>query len=443
MMIFWILAAGLATLALVFILVPLLRRQGEAADADINALNLDVFRQQIQELDADLALGKLDQTQYEAARHDLERELIHDLAPAAEAQPPAGSAGRWAAALLALAVPAGAVTLYLAIGNLAIIPKLEAATNMPPAQAAAGHAGATLPDGSPMPPLSVLADQLAERMEQKPDNVTGWLMLARTRATLGQKDKAMAALERAFKVAPRDPAVLLAYAEALAEANGSKLTGRPQTLLDTLLEVEPASPNGLWLRGLAAFQSKDYAGALSRWEPLLALLDPNGQDATELTGIMNQARAQTGLPPLETVARQAPVVPMPTPSAPTSTQSSAQQSPTAAGLTVSVALDPALAAQVPQAATVFVYAKAVSGPPMPLAAKRVRVSDLPITLTLDDSMAMMPQMRLSAFPQVTVGARISRSGQAMPQSGDLEGEVSPVASNQADPVAVTISRVRP
>jgi cytochrome c-type biogenesis protein CcmH len=114
-----------------------------------------------------------------------------------------------------------------------------------------------------------------------------------------------------------------------------------------------------------------------------------------------------------------------------------------AGLTVSVALDPALAAQTTPETTVFIYDKAVSGPPMPLAAQKVRVADLPVTLTLDDSMAMMPQMRLSAFPQVTVGARISRSGQAMPQSGDLEGEVSPVPSGQAEPVAVTIGRVRP
>jgi cytochrome c-type biogenesis protein CcmH len=110
---------------------------------------------------------------------------------------------------------------------------------------------------------------------------------------------------------------------------------------------------------------------------------------------------------------------------------------------VSIALDPALAAQTRPEATVFVYAKAVAGPPMPLAAQRIRVAELPVTLTLDDTMAMMPQMRLSAFPQVTVGARISRTGQAMPQPGDLEGEVSPVASDQAETVAVTIARVRP
>jgi len=123
--------------------------------------------------------------------------------------------------------------------------------------------------------------------------------------------------------------------------------------------------------------------------------------------------------------------------------SAPQTAPPGAKLTVSVALDPALAAQTTRDASVFIYAKAVAGPPMPLAAQRVRVADLPVTLTLDDAMAMMPQMRLSAFPQVTVGARISRGGQAMPQSGDLEGEVSPVASNRAEPVSVTISRVRP
>ena len=218
MMVFWILAGGLATLALAFVLVPLLRRDTGGADPDANALNLDVFRQQLQELDADLALGKLDQAQHEAARHDLERELVHDLAPAAtDTATKAGPTGRWAAALLTLAIPVAAVTLYMAIGDQGIIAKLEAAPGAPSAQTgnAAGHSAATMPDGSPMPSLDVLADQLAARLEQKPDNVTGWLMLARTRLTLGQQDKAMAALDRALQVAPRDPTVLLTYAEAV------------------------------------------------------------------------------------------------------------------------------------------------------------------------------------------------------------------------------------
>jgi cytochrome c-type biogenesis protein CcmH len=448
MIIFWTLAAGLAMLALAFALVPLLRRDPGTSDLDSNALNLDVFRQQVAELDADLALGKLDQSQYDAARHDLERELIHDLDTNGAAKP-AAAGGRWAAPILALAVPAAAVGLYLAIGASGIIPKLEAAASSPAAQLPAGHT-ATRPDGSAMPSLDVLAQQLAERLEKNPQNAAGWLMLARTWSNLNQPDKATAAIERAYKVAPRDPAVLLAYAEALAAANGRQLAGRPVQVLDTLLEVEPANPNGLWLRGMAAFQTGDYPGALSRWEPLLALLDPNGSDATEVTKLMDEARSRAGMAPAAAgpaganavPAQVAETTPAPTPvAAPVKAATPAPQ--TAAKLTVTVALDPALAAQAPRDASVFVYAKAVAGPPMPLAAQRVRVADLPVTLTLDDAMAMMPQMRLSAFPQVTVGARISRGGQAMPQSGDLEGEVSPVASSQAEPVSVTISRVRP
>jgi cytochrome c-type biogenesis protein CcmH len=227
------------------------------------------------------------------------------------------------------------------------------------------------------------------------------------------------------------------------------------------MEVEPANPNGLWLRGMAAFQADDYPGALARWEPLLALLDPAGSDATQVTKLMDEARSRAGMAPATagpggvgaaptqvTEAAQ-PVAPAladaPTPVAsPVKAATPAPQAAApAAKLTVRVALDPSLAAQAPRDASVFIYAKAVAGPPMPLAAQRVQVADLPVTLTLDDAMAMMPQMRLSAFPQVTVGARISRGGQAMPQSGDLEGEVSPVASSQAEPVSVTISRVRP
>ncbi len=462
MIIFWTLAAGLAILALAFVLVPLLRRDTGTPDLDSNALNLAVFRQQTAELDADLALGKLDQSQYAAARHDLERELIHDIDPNGVAKPAAVAGGRWAAPILALAVPAAAVGLYLAIGTSGIIPKLEAAGSAPAVQAPAGHS-TTRPDGSAMPSLDVLAQQLAERLEKNPQNASGWLMLSRTWSTLNQTDKAMAAIERAYKIAPRDPAVLLAYAEALAAANGRQLAGRPAELLDTLMEVEPANPNGLWLRGMAAFQASDYPGALARWEPLLALLDPAGSDAAEVSKLMDEARSRAGLVPAASGPEAAPtqiaeagppatarpaapaLADAPTPVAsPVEAKTAAPKTaPAAAKLTVTVALDPALAAQVPGDASVFIYAKAVAGPPMPLAAQRVRAAELPVTLTLDDAMAMMPQMRLSAFPQVTVGARISRSGQAMAQSGDLEGEVSPVPSSQAEPVSVTISRVRP
>lgn len=457
MIIFWTLAAGLAILALTFVLVPLLRGDTATPDLDSNALNLAVFRQQTTELDADLALGKLDQSQYEAARHDLERELIHDIDPNGAAKPAAAAGGRWAAPILALAVPAAAVGLYLTIGTSSIIPKIEAAGSAPSAQTAAGHSPAR-PDGSPMPSLDVLAQQLAERLEKNPQNAAGWLMLSRTWSTLHQSDKAMAAIQRAYKVAPRDPAVLLAYAEALAETNGRQLAGRPVELLDTLMEVEPANPNGLWLRGMAAFQADDYPGALARWEPLLALLDPAGSDATQVTKLMDEARSRVGIAPAAAGAGAAPTqvteaaqpvapaladAPTPVASPVKAATPAPQAAAPAAKLTVTVALDPSLAAQAPRDASVFIYAKAVAGPPMPLAAQRVQVADLPVTLTLDDAMAMMPQMRLSAFPQVTVGARISRGGQAMPQSGDLEGEVSPVASNQAEPVSVTISRVRP
>lgn len=487
MTIFWILAAGLAVLALVFALPPLLRRADGAPDMDSNTLNLAVFRQQLAELDGDLALGRLDQDRYDAARHDLERELVHDLEPgtAVQTQPEAKN-HRWAATVLALAIPALTVALYLNIGTLSIIPKLEAAAQAPTRatggqpQVATDHA--TLPDGSPMPPLETLADQLAQRLEQKPDNPTGWLMLARTWFSLGDQDKGMAALERAYAVAPSQPEVLVALAEGLAEANDNQLAGRPVELLDSVLAAEPDNPSGLWLRGMAAFQAGDFLGALSRWEPLMAVLDPNGRDAEELAGIMELARdkaaeaagpatapappapapvsAPAPVPVSAPVSAQAPEPapaqapapePVPAPTAPAPVAPALQAAPTPAqapaarpaGLTVSIALDPALAAQTPADATVFVYAKAVSGPPMPLAAQRIRVAELPVTLTLDDTMAMMPQMRLSAFPQVTVGARISRTGQAMPQPGDLEGEVSPVASNQAETVAVTIARVRP
>jgi len=130
-------------------------------------------------------------------------------------------------------------------------------------------------------------------------------------------------------------------------------------------------------------------------------------------------------------------------SAPAPEASSTTVADTNSGITVEVALAPELAERAAPDATVFVYAKAAAGPPMPLAVQRVTVADLPLTLTLDDSMAMMPAMRLSGFPEVVVGARVSASGQAMPQPGDIEGETGPIASSTATPVRVRIDSIRP
>lgn len=452
MTIFWILAAGLAALGVLFVVLPLLARQDTGPGVDQDRLNLEVFRQQVAELDADLESGKLDRTQYKAARRDLERELLYDVDGLPHSAEDGGSTRRapLVAVLAGLAVPVFAFGLYLAIGDTSIISRLEmAATGQGSAQ---GHAGAG--GEQPLPSMDVLVERLAAKMAENPDNLEGWVMLGRSYFAINQPAKALQALEQAFGLAPENPEVILSYAQAIAANSQGRLAGRPAELIAEALEIDPGSPTGRWLDGLRIYQTEDFAGAVSRWESLLADLDPESEEAAELREFIADARERAGASPSPAGEDSEPVsaeVSAATPApetateqrAPPMTAEAAASDDEGTSLTVKVSLAEPLWKQADVNRTLFVYAKAVSGPPMPLAVKQLRTGDLPVTVTLDDSMAMMPAMRLSAFPEVTVGARISASGQATPGSGDLEGEVGPVKPGVSGPVEVVINRVRP
>lgn len=440
MIIFWILAAGLIGLALLFVVPPLVSRRAERPDVDRDALNLAVFRQQVEELDSDLASGELDKEQYDAARRDLERELLRDVEGSNEGGSAAGTnSGRWAALGLVALIPVISISLYLHQGDVGIIPRLHTAAVQPAGsqQVSADHPAT----GGPPASLDVMVERLAKRMEKQPNDVQGWLMLGRSYTVLHKPDQAVHALEKAYQLAPRQPDVLTAYAQALAAKNGNHLDGRPAALIRTALEIDPQDIDARWLDGLLAFQQGQFPRAASQWEGILARFDPQGKEAGVLHRLVNEARRRAGLPPVQT--RAGGSTQMADNAATGAAAGTGAQTSRSARLTVDVSLDPALAAQAPPEETVFIYAKAVSGPPMPLAVQRVHVSQLPLSITLDDSMAMTPAMRLSAFPEVTVGARISKSGQPIPQSGDLEGMVSPVKPGQSAPVKIVINRIHP
>ncbi|MEW8240540.1 MAG: c-type cytochrome biogenesis protein CcmI, partial [Candidatus Thiodiazotropha taylori] len=197
------------------------------------------------------------------------------------------------------------------------------------------------------------------------------------------------------------------------------------------------NPNVLWLAGILAYQSTDYQSAILRWDTLRTSLTPQSAELESVNGAIDDARKQLGMEPEEAEL----------PSIVKKQQPKAQPQPAAAAaneaIKVAVSLSPELQAKTKPNDLVFIYAKAVSGPPMPLAAVRKKVSDLPISISLDDSMAMMPQMKLSGFNEVVVGARISMSGSPTAQAGDLEGEIQPVAPGSAETVQVVINSVHP
>lgn len=428
---FWVLAAGLMGLALLFVVPPILSRKPTGGNVDENEVNLAVFRQQLEELDADLAAGNLEQSQYESARQDLEKELLIDIDDDTAPASASDKSGRWAAGVLALAVPVMAVGLYLGLGDQTAIDRVNvmAARGTPQEQA------------KDLPPMEELVEKLAQRMQQNPDNLQGWVMLGRSYLAIGAHAEAGEAFEKARALAPDEPDVLLGYAEALAKAQGD-MAGKPAELIAAALEIAPSNPNALWMGGLVEFQNGDPQTAITHWTKLQGLLEPGGEDASAIRKYIADAREAAGLAP-EPAAEAPAAAPTMTAAQAPEPQATAPAETAGNAVQVTVSLGTDMAGRFSPDDTLFVFALALQGPPMPLAVQRLQAKDLPVTLTLDDSMAMMPQMRLSSFEQVLVGARISKSGNPKAQAGDLQGEVSPVIPGDNPQVAVVIDSIRP
>jgi cytochrome c-type biogenesis protein CcmH len=421
--VFWLLAASMLLLALLFAIVPLLRSR-EGAAVSRQRLNTELIKQQLRELQADLDAGRLEPEAYRAARHDLERELLDDVEGDAEA-PQTERSGRWAMAAFAALIPALAVFLYLQLGAAPMLDRQEAPRPV-----------AARPTEEMGHPLEAMVAKLASRLEEDPDNAEGWVLLGRSYATLNRYREAANAYGQAVRLAGRGhPQLLVDYADVLTMSTGGRFSPQAGELLERALATQPDNPKGLWLMGHYKYQHEDFQAAVDYWRRAADQLPPNSEDTRTIRRQIKQAEnrlvasggtlsAEVGSP-----------------------SESPAESPPAAGetksITVTVRLDEALSEKASPQDTVFVFARAAKGPRMPLAIVRKRVSDLPMTVTLDDSLAMSPAMVLSNFDEVTIGARVSKSGNAMPQSGDLQGAVSPVQVQPDASVEVVIDEVKP
>lgn len=280
--------------------------------------------------------------------------------------------------------------------------------------------------------LTEATQQLQESLARKPDDAKGWALLAQAYSALNQPQQALDALNHLLKLKPGDPDAMVAWVEATAETSPShQIDDASRAKLQRALQIEPTHQRALWLLGISDFQRGDYADAAKRWKVLLPLLQPGSKVAGAVQQELAdaEARARGGTEGAALAAAD-----------PAPASSAAAASNTVA-LNVTVKLDPKLAAKVQPADTLFVFARAVDGPPMPLAVARLKASHLPAKITLTDAMAMTPAMTLSKFPKVSVAARISKTGNAMPQAGDLESVPVEVATDSHAPVALTIDKV--
>jgi cytochrome c-type biogenesis protein CcmH len=399
MSVFLAVGALLVAGALLFIVPPLLRR-GARPGATRDAVNLAVYRDQLRELESDLRAGTLAPDQYEKARSEIEARLLADVG---RRDAPAGAArGTRAAALaLGLAVPICAFVVYVAVGN----PRALAP------QAAVGET----PHGLSAQQFEALVSRLAARLKDKPEDPEGWMMLGRSYAVLGRFAEASEAYAKAAARMPRDAQVLADYADALAMAQGRKLQGEPEKIIARALAIDPLNVKARLLAGTAAFNRGDYAGAVRHWERVLEAVPGESEMAQRLRASIAEART-LGVGPQVAIRGK---------------QSGRGQ---VRGV---VKLAPELAAKVAPGDTVYIFARAAEGPRMPLAVLRKKGRDLPAEFALDDSMAMSPAAKLSDHPRVVIGARVSKSANANPQPGDLQGLSAPVRIG-ADGVNVVI-----
>lgn len=400
--IFWIVVAVALAVALAFVLPPLLGA-GKGGGVDAASANAAIRRQQMAELEADLRAGTLGADQYADARRDLEAELLREMpAPGV-----ATGGGRWAGFALAGIVPVAAVALYLVLGS--------------PQHLLSAPATAAAPASMPHD-AEAMVSALEEKLKQHVNDGAGWAMLGRSYVALGRSQEGARAFARAAELIPGDARLLADYAEALALTQNGNMGGAPDNLIARALAIDANDTKALMLAGVAANQEQDYAQAASYWRRALELTPGNSELAGQLAAAIDNAEAAGKLP------HRAPAA-----------EPVAADGKSIAG---TVAISPQLAGKVSPADSVFIFAQAPQGPPMPLAVQRITVGQLPYRFTLDDSMSMAAGNRLSDHASVTVTARVSKSGRAVPQSGDLQGRTGPVRLGQ-DQVALTIDSVVP
>ena len=427
---FWAIVSAMTLAVLALVLRPLLMRQPTATNEQEK--KLPVYRQQFSELEQDLTNGLLTDEQYQTARHELERRVLEETGSTDTSPMTTGGLVnlRFVALSLAMIIPAASGVLYWTLGN-------PAAMTHPAASPMAAQNGAA-DERQMIEGLNTLMERLKKKLEQNPNDATGWAMLGRSYMAMERYADAVPAFEKAFKLNPNDADMLADYADALGIHQGRKLEGKPETMIEKALKVDPNHVKALMLAGTMAYNRKDFALAVKDWERARTNLAPDSDPefSEQITAAIGEAKQRMGGAPFM-AATNAPRAS----SAMPADHPPVKQAGASRAITGKVVLGSGLAGKaLPD--TLFVFAKDVAGPPMPVSIVRASKNDLPFTFRLDDSTSPMPSRKLSDIDTVVIVARLSKSGQAMPGSGDLEGMSQPIKPG-AENITVVIDRERP
>lgn len=435
MTLFLIVAAILVLLALVLMLPAIIGDRADGRSEQLGA-NVIIARERRVQLDNALATAAIDEQTHQQEVASLERDLARELASESGtglANPKLSTKGnliKWGTAIvLALFVPLASALLYVNVGDPGAISRDR--TPLPAQSAQNGNGGAEAGTGAP--PLAQLLPDLENRLAENPDDVMGWRLLGRSYITINEFGKAAAALKRALKLEADDVDTLAQLAEATAMIQGGELAGEPVVYLEKALGLDQDHGQTLWLLGIARQQAGEHDDSLALLERLRsrAESDDNADAVQAIVQMMNRSLKALGKEPVSTRS----AAPQSLPDTPDAGEG--------LRIDVEVSLSDAAATDADPGHSVFVYARASQGPPMPLAVARLTVADLPATITLDESMSMIPNMTLSAFPKVTVGARVSKSGDPVGQSGDWFNEIEDLDLNQDTSTSILIDTQKP
>ncbi len=408
---FIIAAAVITLIALGILIMPLLRTRNTVS-YERQAQNIHYAKERLEELEAQLKNASISATDYEALKLEIESTLAHDIdivnnSNDTQVAGPRRS-NKLAIGVLSVFLPLSALGFYLIVGTPeAIDPIVES--------------------GPSQKQVDELIVDIEKRLEENPNDLEGWQVISQTYLSLGRYSDAKQAYQRVLTLGGETAFAYASLADATALAAGGQITEEASQYIQRALTIEPNNRQALWLAGLGAAQSGDQVMAKQHWTRLIPLLDDAPQQQQELRDIV---RDNFGDSPAEQVVTEQATKPAP------AAELSAQT-----GLTVTVSLDAEISQLADANDFVFIFARASQGPPAPLAVKRLRVADLPTTVTLSDSDAMVAPMTLSKFEDVVVSARVSKSGQPIAQAGDLQSEVVPTKNTNTETIDLNISNV--
>ena len=286
MTLFWVICAAFILFALAFILPPILQRsdasERESEDERRNA-NIAVYRDQLAELEADLQNGITSQEQYAQDREEIQRRLLDDTSTIKTKPKTVSASARSTAYAIAFVLPIAAIVFYLNVGNPKAITNEAEPTQAPRATGSA-------PAERTQEQIEANVAALAKRLQENPNDVQGWTMLARSYNSMERFGEAAGAYAKATELSPKDADLWAEYAFVTAMAGGRSLEGRPKELIDKALQVDPENAKALQLAGAAAFQAKDYKKATGYWERVLKQVPPNSELANQITERINEAK---------------------------------------------------------------------------------------------------------------------------------------------------------